>query len=87
MVEHCFPGLGRRLKDQQAQTLQGASQRAAIACSCCSKAAAVPLEATAKPLRSPVKMWISAAVDDSEVTGRACFANFSTWHSLSTYYM
>ena len=87
MVEHCFPGLDRRLKDQQAQTLQGASQRAAIACSCCSKAAAVPHEATAKPLRSPVKMWISAAVDDSEVTSRACFANFSTWHSLSTYCM
>ncbi|KAK9917746.1 hypothetical protein WJX75_007750 [Coccomyxa subellipsoidea] len=55
-----------RLKDQQAQTLQGASQRAAVTCSCCFKAAAVPLEATAKPLRSPVKMWISAAVDDSE---------------------
>ncbi len=37
-------------------------------CSCCAKAAPAPMDAH-KALRSPVKMWISAAVDDSQVPG------------------
>ncbi|BDA48736.1 hypothetical protein COCOBI_12-4180 [Coccomyxa sp. Obi] len=59
-----------RLKEQQARALQKASDRVAM-CPCCSKAALAPMDAP-KPLRSPVKMWISAAVDDSEEDAENC---------------
>lgn len=64
----------RRLKEQQGQTLRNATAQRAV-CSCCPKATAQPLD-SAKPLRSPVKMWISAAVDDSEArtfSSQKCF--------------
>lgn len=60
-------GACRRLKEQQGRALRIVNDRAAM-CTCCSKAALAPMDAP-KPLRSPVKMWISAAVDDSEVLG------------------